>query len=238
MSLKEQPETILIPASEFQLGAGDDAHLLFVPAFYMAKYPVTNGAYLRFVEATGHRAPLHWRSGFPEILSQHPVVNVSWSDALAYCRWLSESMGQPYRLPTEAEWEKAARGVLTPSEEGSRIYPWGDSFDKTKCNCWEAGCGWTTPVNKYQSGASPYGIMDLVGNVWEWCNSLYADYPYCADDGREALEADGWRVLRGGSWFDYEWGLRATRRLSSQPNHVSHNTGFRVVRKEVTIANK
>ena len=206
------------------MGEGEDAHSVFVAAFYIARYPVTNRAYQAFVEAAGYPAPRHWQSHFPEVLSDHPVVNISWREALAYCDWLSATTGQHYRLPTEAEWEKAARGA------DSCAYPWGNIFDKAKCNSWEAGLGWTTPVDAYPNGASPYGVMDMAGNVWEWCSSLYADYPYRADDGRERLTAEGWRVLRGGSWFDHEWGVRAARRLSGQPERVSHNTGFRVAR--------
>ncbi|HKZ86550.1 MAG TPA: SUMF1/EgtB/PvdO family nonheme iron enzyme [Anaerolineae bacterium] len=215
----------LAPAGEFLMGEGNDTHSVYVAAFYIAKYPLTNRAYKAFVDAAGHKAPRHWQTGYPEALDDHPVVNINWYDALAYCRWLSDTTGHHYRLPTEAEWEKAARGT------DSRTYPWGNVFDKARCNGWEAGMGWTTPVDCYPSGASPYGVLDMVGNVWEWCSSLHADYPYRADDGREDLAAEGWRALRGGSWLDHEWGVRAARRLSGQPDYVSHNTGFRVARE-------
>jgi len=219
------PEMILVPAGKFLMGEGDDAHPVYVAAFYIAKYPITNAAYQPFVDSTGHAAPGHWQAGYPQALNDHPVVNVSWQDALAYCRWLSETTGHHYRLPTEAEWEKVARGA------DGRVYPWGNVFDKAKCNGWEAGLGWTAPVDCHEAGVSPYGVMDLVGNVWEWCSSLHADYPYRANDGREDLSAEGWRALRGGSWLDHEWGLRAARRLSGQPDSVCHNTGFRVARQ-------
>jgi formylglycine-generating enzyme required for sulfatase activity len=218
-------EMALVPAGEFPMGEGADQHSVYVAAFYLARYPVTNAAYQSFVNAAGREAPRHWQGGYPEALSDHPVVNVSWHDALACCRWLSETTGHHYRLPTEAEWEKAARGA------DGRTYPWGNVFDKTKCNGWEAGMGWTTPVDCCVNGASPYGAMDMVGNVWEWCSSLYAPYPYRADDGRENLAAEGWRALRGGSWLDHEWGVRAARRLSGQADYVSHNTGLRVARE-------
>lgn len=217
---------IHMPAGEFTMGEGDDAHPVCVDACYVARYPVTNAAYQEFVEATGHRPPRHWMHGrWQDLLDDHPVVNVTWHDAVAYCRWLTNVTGKVHRLLTEAEWEKAARGP-----EG-RIYPWGNEFDDARCNCWEAGIGRTAPVDAFPAGASPYGVMDMSGNVWEWCSSLYAPYPYCADDGREDLERDGWRVLRGGSWYDAEWGARAGRRLSSDPGQASHNTGFRVGRE-------
>jgi toxoflavin biosynthesis protein ToxD len=218
-----QLELILVPGGVFTMGEGEDAHEVDVAGFYMAKYPVTNMAYQEFVAATGYPAPRHWSGkAVSEVLYNHPVNNVTWQDALAYCAWLTQSSSLAYRLPCEAEWEKAARGI-----EGN-IYPWGNDFDKTKCNCWEAAIGWTTPVSAYPQAFSPYGIADMVGNVWEWCSSLYAGYPYNAGDGREDLKVEGWRVLRGSSWLDYEWGLRAARRLSGQPTHTSHNTGFRV----------
>ena len=208
------------------MGEGNDRHSVYVAAFYMAKYPVTNDLYQVFVDATGYPSPDHWPAGrHLEIVSDHPVVNVSWHDAMAYGRWLTDETGQVYRLPTEAEWEKAARGC------DGRTYPWGDTFEKDRCNTWEGGMGRTTPVDSFSDGVSPYGVMDLVGNVWEWCHSLYANYPYRADDGREDPTATGWRVLRGGSWFDADWGARPPRRLSGQPHYASRNTGFRVAQE-------
>jgi formylglycine-generating enzyme required for sulfatase activity len=217
---------LLIPASEFTMGEGGEAHPVYLAAYTIGKYPVTNQLYHAFVTASGHPAPTGWREGhYPDVLGDHPVVNVAWYDALAYCRWLSETTGHIYRLPSEAEWEKAARGT------DGRPYPWGFEFDKTRCNTGEAGLGWTMPVDAYPGGASSYGVMDLIGNVWEWCSSLFVDYPYSPNDGREDPNAGGWRVLRGGSWFDLEWGARAARRLSGSPDSLSRNTGFRVVRE-------
>ena len=219
----DRVKMIVIPAGEFLMGEGDDAHAVYVADFALARYPVTNTAYQSFIAATGYPAPRDWPdSRFVELLRDHPVTNVSWYDALAYCRWLGAVTSQHYRLPSEAEWEKAARGNL------AQVYPWGNEFDKTRCNTWEAGMGRTTAVDAFPAGASPYGVMDLVGNVWEWCSSLHADYPYRAEDGREDLTAEGWRALRGSSWLDYEWGARAARRLGGQPDYASRNTGFRV----------
>lgn len=215
---------IEIAPGESLIGEGDDIHSVAIKTFGISKYPVTNFAYQRFVKRTNHNPPAHWNNEFPQTLGDHPVVGVNWYDALAYCKWLSISTGITHRIPTELEWERSARGME------NNIYPWGNSFNPDNCNCWELGVGWTTPVNSFLRSASSFGVLDLVGNVWEWCSSLFMDYPYRDDDGREDFEADGWRVLRGGSWMDHEWGVRAARRLSGNPNTLSHNTGFRVVR--------
>jgi formylglycine-generating enzyme required for sulfatase activity len=221
--IDDRVEMMVVAAGEFLMGEGEDRHSVYVAGFALARYPVTNAAYQSFVAATGYSPPRDWPDGrCIELLHDHPVTNVAWYDALAYCQWLSAVTDHPYRLPTEAEWEKAARGT------SALTYPWGNEFDKTRCNTWEAGMGRTTPVDTYPTGASPYGVQDLVGNVWEWCSSVFADYPYRAHDGREDLAAHDWRALRGGSWLDYEWGARAARRLSGQPDYVSRNTGFRV----------
>ena len=216
---------IEIPAGVSLIGEGDDSHSVSVKSFEIGKYPVTNLGYQQFVKRTDNSWPSHWNGEFPETLSDHPVVDVSWHDALAYCEWMSKATGIQHRIPTEVEWERAARGAE------NTVYPWGSSFYAENCNCWELGVGWTTPVNCFSKGSSLFGVLDMVGNVWEWCSSLHFNYPYQIDDGREVLSADGWRVLRGGSWMDHEWGVRAARRLSGNPMTGSHNTGFRVVRE-------
>jgi formylglycine-generating enzyme required for sulfatase activity len=218
-------EMVLIPEGPFLMGEGEAVHSITVPAFYIARHPITNADYAAFVAASGYRPPPHWPGEqCPEALSRHPVVNVSWHEALAYCHWLSAATGYHYRLPTEAEWEKAARGT------DGRAYPWGNDFDPTKCNCLESGIGGATPVDGYANGSSPYGIVDMVGNVWEWCSSVYANVPYRADDGREDPAAPGGRVLRGGSWLNRAAGVHAARRLSALPEFLAPNIGFRVAR--------
>ncbi len=203
------PDLVLIPAGEFLMGsdpakdkgAYDDEkpqHKLHLPDYYMAKTPVTNGQYLAFVEKMEHGAPGYWKGGKPpKGKESHPVVNITWHDAVAYCRWLADVTGKPYGLPSEAEWEKAARGT------DGRIYPWGNDWDVKKCNTSEDGKGDTTPVGAYSGGVSPYGILGMSGNVWEWTRSIFKPYPYKPDDGREDLGAgdDARRVLRGGSWY-------------------------------------
>lgn len=212
-----------IPAGSFWMGEGEDQHSLHLKAFQIARYPVTSAGYLQFVLDAPHSLPPHWVGGqIPDGLADHPVVNVSWFDALAYCRWLSSRSGLQFRLPSEAEWEKAARG------EGGNTYPWGNTFQAGLCNTWENGHGRIMPVDYFPEGASVYGAVDLAGNVWEWSRSRHFDYPYDPEDGREDLAVDDWRILRGGSWYDTDWGVRASRRLASPPDYISHNTGFRV----------
>jgi formylglycine-generating enzyme required for sulfatase activity len=238
-----EPEMVLIPAGDFLMGsdprkdeyAGDDEqpqHTLSLPDYYMARTPVTNAQYAAFVEATGHQQPEHWKGGKPPSGKEdHPVVHVSWHDAVAYCNWLAEVTGRPYRLPSEAEWEKGARGT------DGRIWPWGNRWDVERCNSAEGGKGGTTPVGAYPEGASPYGLLDMAGNVWEWTRSLWGEdwkepsfkYPYDSDDGRENLEAEGRRVLRGGSWGFIQDSARCVERYWLNPYSSYFDIGFRLV---------
>jgi formylglycine-generating enzyme required for sulfatase activity len=237
-----EPEMVRIPAGEFWIGTDRLAlelaevkwgswmeretpyHQVYLPAYEIGMYPVTNAQYAAFVRATGHGAPRHWKGGqIPPGEENHPVVYVSWRDARAFCEWLSRETGQPFRLPTEAEWEKAARGM------DGRIWPWGNRWDPTRCNSWEGGPHETTPVGHYSPrGDSLYEAADMVGNVWEWCSSLYKSYPYDPGDGREDLEAGGSRVLRGGSWFSYWRWSRCAGRTGLTPDVRGVNWGFRV----------
>jgi formylglycine-generating enzyme required for sulfatase activity len=230
-----EPELIHIPAGEFLMGsdpkkdkgaykAEQPQHTLHLPEYYMAKTPVTNAQYLAFVEATGQKPPGHWEGGKPPGgKEEHPVVRVSWHDATAYCQWLAEATGKAYRLPSEAEWEKAARGT------DGRIYPWGNEWEKKRCNSKEGGPGETTPVGQYSPGGdSPYGCVDMAGNVWEWTWSLFKDYPYNPKDGREDAKAEGSRALRGGSWL-YDQGYARVSYRSLLQTDIFLNIGFRVV---------
>jgi len=201
-----------------------------LPAFEIGRYPVTNREYQAFIRGAGYRPPAYWEGDeYPPGKGDHPVVNVTWRDAVAYCRWLNKQTGRSFRLPTEAEWEKAARG------SDRRQYPWGDEFDPAKCNIREGGPGGTTPVGQYPEGASPYDILDMAGNVWEWCSSLYKSYPYDPGDGRENPEAEGSRVLRGGA-FNYEAGyVRCACRYGCDPGSCWGGCGFRVVASPVHL---
>jgi transcriptional regulator with XRE-family HTH domain len=137
--------------------AGGDNEPLYVPAFYIDVFPTTNADYARFVAATDHKPPQHWEGGEPP--PDHPVVFVTWHDATAYAQWSAKT------LPTNQQWEKAARGT-----RGS-IYPWGDQRTPAKVNCREHAIRSTTPVDRYASGVSPYGVYDMCGNTWEWCST-------------------------------------------------------------------
>ncbi len=215
---------VTIPAGEFTMGsreASDEKpiHKIHLDTFRIDKYPVTNAQYKRFVDATGREPPAHWKDGtYPPDKAIHPVVNVTWHDAVAYAEWAGK------RLPTETEWEKAARGA------DGRVYPWGDEFDKDKCNTKESGIKDTTPVGQYSPGGdSPYGCCDMAGNVWEWTSSIKKSYPYDPEDGREDADASGNRVLRGGSWDLISDWARSAYRVHVVPSYRLINGGFRCV---------
>ncbi len=171
------------------------------------------------------------------------MVGVSWYEAVAYCKWLTAETGdakRPYRLPTEAEWERTARGPSTGAADNRR-YPWGAPWDKQRCNNKELGLGQTTPVGQFSpAGDSPEGVSDLAGNVWEWCSTRYGGvdatpkfgYPYQADK-REDLEGDDTRILRGGSWFAGSAWCRCGYRLWYDPDGRFNSRGFRCARTVV-----
>lgn len=140
--------------------SGPDNEPKWLPAFYIDVFPTSNADFQKFVDATDHPPPAHWEDGrCPEDLLDHPVVFVTWHDAAAYAEWAGKE------LPTARQWEKAARGTH------GDIYPWGNQHTPAKCNVREGGIGTTTPVSRYHSGVSPFGVYDMCGNVWEWCSS-------------------------------------------------------------------
>jgi iron(II)-dependent oxidoreductase len=241
-----EPQMVRVPEGEFLMGSTpeqvaalarekpawkelfEEEHpqqRIYLPAYEIGRYPITNLEYRSFVRETGHRPPLHWQGDtYPDGLGDHPVWHVTWHDAGAYCEWLREKTGRLYRLPTEAHWEMAARG------KDGRTYPWGDEFDRTACNSGEGGIGATTPVGQYSpQGDSPYGLADMAGNVWEWTSTLFQPYPYDADDGREEQEEIGLRVLRGGFFNDYQGFVRCASRGRGDPDYRLISAGFRVV---------
>jgi formylglycine-generating enzyme required for sulfatase activity len=218
-------EMVIVPAGEFWMGADDrdddekPRRRVYLDRYAIDRYEVTNAQYRRFVDATGHATPRFSAPVDPGTLTgpAQPVVGVTWHDAEAYCRWAGK------RLPTEAEWEKAARGV------DGRTYPWGDRWDPSRANSKESGLGGTAPVGSYPRGASPYGVHDMAGNVWEWVADWYAADYYRRSMPRNPMGPDAgtWKVLRGGAWGYLPSLLRTTARLSTTPD--LHNTvvGFR-----------
>jgi formylglycine-generating enzyme required for sulfatase activity len=239
-----EPEMIRIPAGKFFMGSDlqndkeanreeQPQHSLYLPDYWLAKTPVTNTQYAAFVHATGYDQPVEWVDGkSPRDKENHPVVFVSWMDAVAYWRWLSQATGKSYRLPSEAEWEKAARGT------DARIYPWGNQWDATRCNFEKGFRGDTTSVDAYPEGASPYGLLGMAGTVWEWTRSLWGEspenpafaYPYDPEDGRENPNAPHAvrRVLRGGAFWNDLRLVRCAYRYRLHPNDHTWNWGFRV----------
>jgi len=187
-------EMMAVPAGAFLMGseAADadpderPSRMLALDVFWIDRVEVTSDRYRRCVDAAACTQPVGAAFGDAS-RGDHPVTIVSWAQALTYCRWVGK------RLPTEAEWEKAARGV------DGRPYPWGFVLELDRANFgYTMG---TAAVGSDVRGASPYGVLGMAGNVWEWTSSLYRPYPYDASDGREDLEARGARVNRGGSWY-------------------------------------
>jgi len=232
---KDGSVLLVIPAGKFRMGSPRyrDARPVFtisLPEFSIGRYEVTNRQFARFADAARYKAEGAWRKYFRKGMEEHPVVSVSWYDAVAYCRWAG------LRLPTEAEWEKAARGG------DGRIFPWGGEWDARRCNNrsldaaqmparmapLHKGRG-TTPVGAFKDGASFYGACDMAGNACEWTSSAFFPYPYRAGDGREG-QADPVEVaVRGGSWaFDNIGFFRTDTRSRCKPPVFSFVIGFRV----------
>jgi len=225
-------------------------HEVTLPAYAIGRYPVTNAEFARFMEdggysTRGYWTQVGWQQKENDAWTQprywedekwngdsQPVVGISWYEALAYCRWLSAKTGRTYRLPSEAEWEKAARGT------DGRRYPWGETWDSQKCNNSETGPGHTTPMGQYPEGDSPYHVSEMVGQVWQWCSTRYGGTgdkpkfgsPYRNDDDRENLEGDDTRILRGGSWYNSAGHCRCGYRFWNVPWGWNFDWGFRCVR--------
>ena len=230
-------------------------HEVELDAFALARYPTSNAMFRCFVEAGGYGEERWWSEAqaagvwLPDGTvrdwlseeprdtpaywgdtslngSNQPVVGVTWYEAVAYCRWLTDALadGHAYRLPTEAEWERAARGP-----EGQR-YPWGDEWAKGRANTKELNLERTTPVGIFADGASAEGVLDLSGNVWEWCSTLHRAYPYDGSDGREDPGSKDLRVLRGGAYWNDRDAVRCACRSDGVPVGRYDFYGFRVAR--------
>jgi len=263
------PTFVRIPAGEFLMGTSDEEiglllkmtntknwakkwkeegwfkreqpqHRVTLDEFQIAKYPATNAQYRAFVEAVRQQPPSHWSGGrFPEELAAHPVVNVSWDDAIAYCTWLTEELrkaghlrqGEVICLPTEAQWEKAAS--WDDKNKAKRIWAWGNQWDTAKCNTAEGKAGAKTPVGKYSpEGDSYYGIADVTGNVFEWCADWLDEDYYGQSPAKNPRgpSSGQYRVLRGGSWYDNSVDARCDVRFRYDPDVRLDFVGFRCAR--------
>lgn len=200
---------------------------IHLAAFAIAATPVTHALYASFVTATNAHTPIVWRDAQPaKHLHDYPVVDVSWEDAHAFCAWLNETTrqnaGSRFRLPTEAEWERAARGT------DGRTFPWGNTWDDALANTREAGLANTSVIGAFPRGVSPAGCLDMAGNVWEWTSSLDRAYPYDPRDGREDAGAAGRRILRGGCYANPHGYARAACRFRLAPTVRNEFLGFRL----------
>jgi formylglycine-generating enzyme required for sulfatase activity len=214
-----------IPAGNFTMGTNafdneKPVHDVYLDGYWMGKYEVTFSQYDKYCEDAKKDKPGDegWRRG------KRPVINVSWEDANAYCKWLSKKKGLDFKLPTEAQWEKAARGT------DGRTYPWGKNKpDETLAN-FKNKVGKTSPVGSYSNGASPYGLLDMAGNVFEWCYDWYkADYYLKSPEKNpKGPESGPGRVLRGGNWFSVAVSLRCANRPYARPSSRNYFAGFRL----------
>ena len=231
---------VLIPAGEFIMGSdkvdteGKGAefgmvkplyldehprHPLYLPDYYIDKYETTNAAYKTFVDATSARLLNNWPGGgIPSGRENYPATRMSWHEAERFCRWSGK------RLPTEAEWEKAARGT------DGRDYPWGDEFDATMANTGESGIGDLSPVGRFEAGKSPYGVYDMAGNVWEYTSDWYK--PYLGSDYMSETFGEKFKVIRGNSWggmghYSIPNFYRTAFRFYANPQGTFPDTGFR-----------
>ena len=242
----DAPETVLIPAGPFWMGSPRDdptTHPNEQPRFkrdiveyQIGRYPITNAQYACFLSANPDHPvpysddkedqPYNWdpeTRTCPEGKADHPVVLVSWQDAVAYCQWLCQITGQFYRLPTEEEWEKAARGALRETHR----YPWGNEWQANYGNTQETGRNGTTSVYEFeQVNRSPFGIVDMVGNAWEWTASWYEPYPDSQYEGSRYGQTH--KVVRGGSWRNSRRQARVSCRGRYSPDVRRSYLGFRV----------
>ena len=206
--LPELDDVVEVAAGRYRLGEPGEEREVDIAAVLVGRYPVTNAQLGAFVEAAGERVAFDVarRAQDPQ-LADHPATGLTFAEAEAFCVWAAAELARPVRLPAGDEWEAAARG------HDARPWPWGHTFDPDCCACADSGVGRTVPVTSHPSGASPSRAEQLAGNVWEWV----ADSP-----------VEGWRAVRGGSYLDYGWGLRASRSLPADPARATPTTGFRI----------
>lgn len=236
----EDKDMVLIPKGEFTMGSNEHAdetkHQVVLDPYWIDKYETSNARYRQFMKATSHAAPAYWDD--PRLnKANQPVVGVSWTDANTFCKWEGK------RLPTEAEWERAAKGP-----DGERHYPWGHSIDSNKAN-YGQNVGRTAPVDSYPEGVSGYGVYNMAGNVFEWVDDWYdptyykgsiALNPKGADRGYNFANQGPVKVLRGGSWLAPETSLHTSHRFWNQPDNNSYGVGlgFRCAKSAETVSHE
>src|SRR5574341_345122 len=200
-------------------------HEVYLSEYFISKHPISNRQYQMFIQETNYQHPKDWPDkNYPPLKGDHPVVNISWQDAIEYCGWLYSKTGKPYRLPTEAEWEKAARGV------DGRVYPWGRHFDEQYASANKA-IGDTNPVGFLSPQSdSPYGCTDMLGNIFEWCADWHDKNQYKKhnSDVRDPKgpKTGTTRVVRGGVYALGKWSVRCTFRSASRPYIIDDVCGF------------
>ncbi|MEO1996057.1 MAG: formylglycine-generating enzyme family protein [Planctomycetaceae bacterium] len=269
-NVRDGAEMVLIPAGRFSMGTTDEEidaqfadtglpndwkkhardeqprHVRTVKAFYLYKYEVTNAQYKKFIDARQHRAPPHWGgNSFPQGKQDHPVVEVSWDDAQAYCTWAGT------RLPSEVQWEYAARGA--DAEDGKtagRVFPWGKAWDRrlsnnaslhadkeltdaATWNTWykaqpESSLPLTSQVGAFPKSVSPFGMHDMAGNAWEWCAGFQNPYPKLDSNGEAKSKL---RARRGGSWANVALHIRSADRQGAAQDNLNIYTGFRCAKQ-------
>ena len=217
-NLKDGSILVYIPAGSFVMGLGSERQRTTLDGFLIGTLEVTNRQFRRFVKATGHDAGSEWQDHARKSGDDHPVVCVSWHDAAAYCQWAG------LRLPSEAEWEKAAHG------ERPQAYPWGDEWRPDLCNSSESGRGMTTPAGFFTRGASPYGVLDMAGNVGEWCSDWYHTHQKPGASSARVLTTAPSRICRGGSWNSATGYCLTTCRDYGLPDDRGPFLGFRAAK--------
>lgn len=230
-----EPALSVIPSGSITIGDAQytvavPVHTVEMKSFSISRHPITNYEYYLYIENTNYAAPPHWDNGFfDKNQGDHPVVGVSWNDAVLYCRWLSDKTGKIYRLPSEIEWEYAAKG------NSNGKWPWGNEWISDKCNTREASVTTTTSVGQFSPGGdSVFGISDMVGNVWEWCSTLYTRYPYSRNNETDIDNVSSERVIRGGSYLTEKNFATCTYRNKYLSRGRKLDIGFRVVLESET----
>jgi len=220
---------VQIPGGTFQMGSSDienaqPVHSVRLGPFEISRFPVTNAEDARYVAEQQVRPPQHWTDGkIPDGLERHPVVRVTWDQARDYCTWLTTIREATVTLPTEAQWEYAAAG-----SRGAR-YPWGDDDPTEKHANFDMTVGTTTPVGSYPKGATPEGVHDLAGNVWEWCSDWHGSYDAAEQTDPRGPQTGNGRVLRGGAFRSDPDALRCAYRVGNLPEYAYYGIGFRCV---------